>query len=329
MQMKKIISSLLCVGMIWNVYAHGGKEKETASFDVKLAKSKTFKVGEKVQFELEGAPTSLEFYSGESGQEYDLKNGELRPSGMELDFSIRFHLSASSWPVHNPEWGTIPWDKLSLLVSKDFDGDYSFAGVKKATWIDISDRVKFPTVQARTEPAGPINLSDLAEVGKPFYFAFRLKDDHPKRPAFLIQKLTWNTIMPGGKELIGHLKAGDPGEDTINLQQVDEDPKNRAEVKYFEGPKYNDRFTIRRKNSRGSLGKETWLISKKYDGVKEVMGGVSAPVYIKSLADRAVAGHSHIYTAPGTYEACFVTTTLTADGKKQEEVRRITVVVEK
>lgn len=337
--MKKLLMCLICANMVLNVNANErislGKEKiqpqknlSEVPFSVKT-KQTSFKAGEKVEFEIQGNPKSVEFFSGESGGEYNMRNGRLLPSGMELSFFIRFHMPAASWPIDNPEWGAIPWDKISLLVSTDFTGDYSFSGIKKATWIDVTDRVKFPTVQARTEATGPIDLSDLTKVGKPFYFAFRLVDNHLKRPAFLIQKPEWYTILPEGKELIGHLKSGEVGENTINLQQVDEDPQNTAEVIYIDGPKYNDRFTIRRKNSRGSLGKQTWLVSKKFDGVKEVLGKKSSPVYIKSIADSPIKNHSHMYSTPGTYEACFVVTTLAADGKKHEDIKKVKIVVEK
>jgi len=298
------------------------------SFDARLTENKTFKVGERVEFTLQGNPESIDFFSGEEGHEYEYRAGTPMPSGMELRFSIRFNLSASSWPVDNPDWGPLPWDKLALLVSTDFDGDYTFASVSAAEWVDVTDRMTFPPIQSSTQPAGPINLSDLTEIGKPFYFAFRLQDDHPKRPAFLIQNPEWYSILGEDRELIGYVKAGDPGENTFNFQQVDEDPDYPAAIAWTAGPQYNDRFSMRRNNSAASLGKQSWYISKKFDGVQEIMGGGSVSIPIKSVGNEALSRYSQTYQAPGTYHVYFVATVLDEDGERSEVVKSITVVVE-
>src|SRR5690606_37605576 len=119
---------------------------EEEDFDVKLEGGTVFKVGEAVEFKLEGDPESINFFSGLPGYEYEYREGKPMPSGMELEFSIRFNLSASSWPVDRPEWGPLPWDKIALLVSTDFDGDYSFLNVKQTEWHDVTNRMTFPEI---------------------------------------------------------------------------------------------------------------------------------------------------------------------------------------
>ncbi|MEQ7799290.1 DUF5017 domain-containing protein [Pedobacter sp. ASV1-7] len=297
-------------------------------FDVKLKVNKTYKVGERVEFILEGNPESIDYYSGIYGYEYEFRNGKKMPSGMELDFFIRFNLAAASWPIANPDWGPIPWDKISLLVSTDFDGDYTFGGVKRATWQNVTNRVTFPPILASTQPAGPINLSDLTVIGKPFYFAFRMIDNHPKRPFYLIQSPIWYSVLGNRKELIGHLKAGNPGENTINLVQIDEDVNEKAEVVYTAGPQYNDRFTIRRKSGTTSLGKELWLVSKGFHGVQETLGGFSSSIPIKSPGNTALRNWGQVYLKSGIYQVGFVSTTLDSNGERHQESKVIEVTIE-
>lgn len=347
--MKIILHSLIVVGLVITACSKaddiedynkddGNVKPENVAFSVKLEEEKRFKVGERVNFKLEGNPESIEFFSGAPGHEYEFRNGKKTPSGMELSFFIRFNLAASSWPIENPDFGPLPWDKISLLISKDFDGDYSFAGVNRATWVNVTNRVTFPSILSSTQQAGPINLSDLTELGKPFYFAFKLKDDHPKRPFFLIQAPVWYSLLSSEKQLIGQMKttspgvAGQLGDDTINFTQVDEDDNNKADVIYtlstVSGAQYNDRFTIRRKNVATSLGKQTWLISKKFDGVQEIMSGGSTSIPIKSAGNAPLNNWSQVYSTPGIYQVYFVAIVLDNEGARHPTPKMLTVVVE-
>lgn len=66
--------------------------------------------------------------------------------------------------------------EIQVLLSTDFNGLYDYGNVIGSTWIDISNRFTFPSVDSGVvSPAGISDISDLLENGKPFYIAFRYK----------------------------------------------------------------------------------------------------------------------------------------------------------
>lgn len=72
----------------------------------------------------------------------------------------------------------LPTREVDVLISTDFNGNYTHSHVSAATWTDISDRFVFSSPengQAPTTltPSGNADVSDLLVAGQPFYVAFR------------------------------------------------------------------------------------------------------------------------------------------------------------
>lgn len=63
-------------------------------------------------------------------------------------------------------------NNLSVLVSSDFNGDYSLESIKSATWEDLTKKVKLATDKEPTK-SGEIDLSKNKTTDKPLYIAFK------------------------------------------------------------------------------------------------------------------------------------------------------------
>src|SRR5690606_26422178 len=99
-----------------------------------------------------------------------------------------------------------------------------FSKVKKANWTDITDRLSFPKRANTYTDAGTVDLSDLAVVGKPFYFAFRYvneltEEGNPVR--WYVLSPEWRSLTPEGKEVIGTMTAT---ENTMGFHVVHQNP---------------------------------------------------------------------------------------------------------
>lgn len=131
-------------------------------FEVSTPKT-TYKVNEIITFNFTGNPDVISFFSGENGKRY-AKYGRDTAIGIpKLAFtSVRAQ-------------GTQP-NSLQVMVSSDFPGigTDSAATVSRiggATWKDITDRAVLST--GASVASGSIDLTDIAEGGKPVFIAFK------------------------------------------------------------------------------------------------------------------------------------------------------------
>lgn len=288
------------------------------SFNVKLGENKTFKVGERVGFSLEGDPESIEFFSGQTGNQYENRDGKPLPSGMSLDF--RLHT-----PQPEPS-------AFFLMVSTDFDGDFSsFESVTQQNWVDVTDRVTLPSVPSVYAQAGPIDLSDLTVLGKPFYFAIKhvtiLHSTTGAGVSWTIRNPEWRSILEDQtEEVIGRLGPELTSENTMGFKVVHENTEYKTTVSQNEASNDVDRFYIA--GNKNAPGAETWVVSKGFFDVQEIMGDADLSIPIKSAGNSPLTGYSHVYTAPGTYIAHFVAVVVDESGERKEEVKSVEVVIE-
>ena len=73
-------------------------------------------------------------------------------------------------------------NNLSVLVSSDFNGDYSLESIKSATWEDVTKKVKLATDKVPAE-SGEIDLSKSKAAGKPLYIAFKYIGQASAKPS--------------------------------------------------------------------------------------------------------------------------------------------------
>jgi hypothetical protein len=137
--------------------------EEINDFDVTVDAT-TYKVGQEVRFKLSGDYVQqISFYSGEVQKDFEFREGrviDVNGTGATMSFSSSVQLGAQL-------------NQLSVLVSTDFNGDYSSLDkVKAAKWTDITSRFAYGTGTAFTA-SGVKDITDLIVAGKPIYVAFK------------------------------------------------------------------------------------------------------------------------------------------------------------
>ena len=128
------------------------------SFDASVSKT-TLAATDTAVFNFSGNPDYITFYSGEPGSKYEYRN---RVSDTSTNVQLKFSTATTT---HTS--GT-----LSLMVSDNFNGNFDSAGVKSATWTDITSRTTLAT-GTTVVASGTISLADFAAAKKPVYIAFK------------------------------------------------------------------------------------------------------------------------------------------------------------
>ena len=128
----------------------------------------SFKAGTPVTFNIQGSADIISFYSGELFHDYALKDGrELDVTGKGLSLSFKSGIAAGS-PAGTQN------DQFSILMSTDFSGNYTdFAGVKAASWKNITDSFTLGSTSTTLVASDTADLSSLVVAGKPVYFALK------------------------------------------------------------------------------------------------------------------------------------------------------------
>lgn len=70
-------------------------------------------------------------------------------------------------------WHDRQQKQLFVYLSTDFAGIYESSYISKAKWINITDKFKLGTFGEDFIASGKVDLSDVVDVTKPFYIAFR------------------------------------------------------------------------------------------------------------------------------------------------------------
>ncbi|MCD2422458.1 DUF5017 domain-containing protein [Niabella pedocola] len=162
----KISNWILMAGVLLVSCQKKLAEVATPDFDVTTTEL-SVKAGAPAVFKFSGTATMVSFYPGEVYKDYAYKDGRMIDAagkGLTLSFS-------SGVAAGNPA-GTQA-NQFSVLLSTDFNGNYAdLAGVKAATWINITD--SFTLANSATMVATrTVDLSKYVVAGKPVYFALR------------------------------------------------------------------------------------------------------------------------------------------------------------
>src|SRR5690606_6992007 len=88
-------------------------------------------LGEPVHFRLEGNADTVYFWSGEFGKDYSYTGGR---EMLVENPTLRIR-TASSYGHQ---------ESLSILLSQDFSGEYSYEGITAATWKDMTPKFSIP-----------------------------------------------------------------------------------------------------------------------------------------------------------------------------------------
>ncbi len=282
----------------------------------------TVKVGQKVEFSLEGEQDILAFWSGEPGSDYTYRDTDRIGAG---DTKITFSVTTSSGTPGYPNPATVPFS-----WSSDFSGEYTEAAMAAATWHDITGEFAWPTDVGQTVPAGELSLNDILPAdGTPVYFrlyyhvaAFNATAaggagngrtqwqftnmnifcETPAGPvtAYDIYDQGWQLILGAGCETIP----------TANLPAL---PATSARILF-------------RSQFKPAVDLNVWAISGAIQRPGEMNLGRDKGVGIKSIADPQMRKYYYTWNTPGTYKVVFVGTNAGVEGRK-EVVREITINV--
>lgn len=314
MNRKKYIYALLLIGII--SACSRTMELAPLDFEASLAQE-TVKAGEKITFDLSGSANVVTFYSGELGKEYQYREGRpLAVSEPQVSF------------VSNANYGSQA-DQLSVLVSTEFNGDYTAQGINASLdageWIDITDRFTYSSSKGSngnyngaSVSSGVFDLSDIVTADKKgIYFAYR-NEVKPDAIAGNVTQwtmsrfsLTVNTIM-GRQTLTDQATAG-----WSAIMARDLDPKF---------PLIQATSVFFRRNDNRNLYLDNWAITKKIQ-FDDLDLGPDLAEPVKSYADPQLTEFKYTYEVPGTYVATFLASNVNAEGEVKV-VKQVKVVVE-
>ena len=277
-------------------------EVPSAVLNVSLDKL-VYQVGEPVVFKLNGEPDNIVFYSGEAGHNYAFRN-RLRADN---DLLVNFN----SWV----RYGDI-YDNIKFLVSSDFSGIYDKENVEAATWIDLTDKVRFSVgtgiLKGDQTPSGELSLKEYvgAVEDARLFIAFRYEDEEKvEQNNWIIRSIMLDCISPEG------IRSNLATMATMGWIAVDfENPDKIWDISSEQ---------IQINGGKNQPRNVDWVISQGFDIRKIASDTGIALKNVSTTMDK----YTHIYTAPGTYEVVFETTSNRYNGE-DSALTKVTVEVE-
>jgi len=289
---RKFVIILFATGFIYS--ACKKTEIEAPNLNITLANS-SLKVGDTAKFSISGSADYINFYSGETGKEYDKINQYTSPVSGNPE--IQFNSAVSG--------GNASSKGLSVLVSSNFNGIYDQTNVRNATWTDVTSKVTLATSSTSTG-SGVVNLNDVKTEGKPLYVAFRFISSNPatsKQWAWTINNFNFRTKYADGSTYVNASENASPAI-----------PVGWASVN-FSGDDANWAFSTNSLTHAGlDVGKaadEDWAISRAFE-LNKTNSSASGVLKVKDLTtldSRLTNSNSsfyYVYTVAGTYKANFV-----------------------
>jgi hypothetical protein len=275
--------------------------------------SSTFKVGEDVKFDIEGNADYIKFFSGEKGNDYGYNSTDRVVKTIDVNMAFR---------TEYQNGGQFS-DLLRLVYSTNFDGDYSAAGINKATWVDITSRCVMPTaISNNNNPLGiansNLNIYDLFPNEETVvYFAFKY---HIKGPSGVYGQRT-NAIITGFK-----ISYKDD-EDKINslMEQA------TAAWKLVRHTNYENEASNAITNdptrilfscgASPQVDKIAYAITPAINVPKLINQGPDWGISIKDFQASKISSYSHKFLTAGEYEVVFVASNAYGKNIKAKEYR--------
>lgn len=282
----------------------------------------TVKVGQRVEFSLEGEQDILSFWSGEPGSDYDYREKDRIGTG---DTWLTFSVTTASGTANYPNPSSVPFS-----WSTDFSGEYSEAAMNAATWHDITDQFAWPTVTPETVPAGELNVNDiLPSDGTPVYFRFYYKVD------------AYNAAAAGGQgngrtqwSITGlHIYCDTPAGQFTAYDMYDQrwqlvlgaGSETIPEANLPALPTTSERILFR-SQFKPAVDLNIWAISGAVTRPGDLNLGRDKGVGIKAIADPRMQKYYYTWNTPGQYKVVFVGVNAGVEGRK-EVVREMTINV--
>lgn len=271
-------------------------------FNVSIDKT-TFSIGDTLRFKIEGSTDNILFYSGEIGNNYDTRNTYTATGGKPVvNFSTALTAATNSSAATN----------LKLLVSTDFNGNYTKSDILAASWIDLTSRVNIPGANQS------LDLSSYKVEGKPLFVAFRFQtvDNTKVQRLITVSNFSFNTtysdqtysnatnVYNAGFGAFDF--AGNTGKWTIPVVAVN-----------------NNSFTHNQVPADSPID-DDWAISAPFN-INSILP--SRGVSLKATKDDSLKEYSYIFEKTGTYKVVFVGSN-TSNSDYKEVVKQFMVTIE-
>lgn len=322
-------SLIIVLAILSLISCESMEDLDSPTFDV-LSKDVVINAGDTLAFDFKGNADILTFYSGEFGNVYEHKGRTERP--FEGNIKISFETSVQNSYAIDP----FPRE-VDVFISSDFNGDLNYANVisESSKWEIISDRFTFPitstngTVKAvpitTSNPEGKLDITELVEIGKSFYIAFRYKADNKMRVGsntrnareWRVDALSLVNEHPEGTSVL--MSQSSAGWKFVNRAD--------NEIETGRGGSLNStgRISIKGNQNTTESGIEIWAISNPINtgmAKTEPDRGVT----IKNISRNRLESYTHVYNKPGVYKAVFVAANSNIYGH-QSVVKEVNVTV--
>lgn len=309
---------ILFLGTCLLLACNKDNELATPNFEVST-KTSTYKKGAAVLFTFKGNPQLISVYTGESGKDYNYREGRaLDVSGINLAFSSA---------VTNDGAGTSQTGMFSLQVSSNFNGNYaSFANVQAATWTDVTDRLSkqegaTTATSTLATPAEGIDLSDLRVAGKPLYIAYRY-NIRPQSTNGIWRIWTFQGFSLTGNTSSGKQTLGSIATTAFRVVQKNPEIISRTTtsatvltLRHAEDPAAAETAT------------ENWIITQAFSNVNRIDFGPDLSIPIQGGTSAVEKKeYSYTFTKAGQYSVYFVAANVNLNGK-METIRKVDLTI--
>lgn len=320
---KKLFGLTLAV-IAMSACEKGLEVKDQPQLEAGLEQGVTYHAGEPVKFLLSGQADMISLYSGEVYHDYTYKDGRNIDTHSD-DVLLQFNSAVASGSQN---------DQLSILLSTDFNGDYSdINAVHQATWQDITGRFVLASGSSFTSSSVQ-SIKDLLQEGKPFYLAFR----YITRPQavngtarqWMIENLNVSSgarlnnmnlvfanLYESGWHLVDENPVNAPARTTLSQTRITLEGNEAVDPS---DPGYDP------SNPWNDPQSENWVISKPFT-FDVIQLGPDRPVAVKGVIDNVPEAYEYTFSEPGTYQVVFLAQNVTIKDQKQV-IKTLKVTVE-
>jgi hypothetical protein len=307
--MKKAI---LCTMLIVSAFACKKLDDvKSPEFNVTTEKT-TYKVNEQVDFNFTGDVDIISIFSGTIGNDYDHTDGRI----MTSKFLINFETHTLDGTQTN---------QIAILMSKDFNKDYSINGVNQANWIDVSSKFRLatPADNRAWVNSGFGDISEYLDLQNPETIYLAVK--HTVRNQNLYGTGNLNRVRN-----FKLLASNDLGETSVfthtianwNLFSTPNKMPNRASLEASQ-------MTLRQSTGTAYAAENTedWVVSVPINITPSIDMGPDLAIGIKNLAEKMPKSYAKTFTKAGTYNVVFKAINQNIEGRK-EIIKQIKIIIE-
>jgi hypothetical protein len=288
------MKNYIIVCMLAVVMAGCAKDTVTApEFDV-TTESTTYKVGDKVNFNITGNPGILSFYSGELSNDYGFIDGRILPSKLIASFNAQVI-------------DGVQRNQIRVRISTDFSGTHTMDDINAANWTDVTSRFAIPT-SAGYIPSGDVDLSDLIVEGRPLYFALYYISQ-PQATAGRYARYQFTNFLLRS--------VTDLGSTTLRSQSATNWTLTHNGLWAAAPSTVTGAAIILRGDANNTQVQDVWAISLPVNASNTFDAGPDRAIGIKAVPNPALPVYTYTFTKAGTYKVTFVAANADINDRKE------------